>query len=56
VSTQIDFLGTLSGTLNFTVYVGQKTGVVGRVQLALDVNGIPAFRSRATSSSNSTPS
>jgi len=41
VGTEIEHLGALTGTLNFTMFVGVKTGIVGRVQLALDVNGIP---------------
>ncbi|HEY3484830.1 MAG TPA: calcium-binding protein, partial [Ilumatobacteraceae bacterium] len=38
VSTEIDFIGALSGTINLNIYVGAKTGVVGRVQLSLDVD------------------
>ena len=39
----IPFLGSLSGTLNLTIYVGAKTGVVGRVQLARRRGGDDPF-------------
>ena len=41
VSTEIELIGALSGTINLTIFVGAKTGVVGRVQLALQA-GIPS--------------
>ena len=41
VGTTIGFLGSLEGTLNFNVYLGANPGVVGRVFLTLNVNGIP---------------
>ena len=45
VTTEVEHLGALSGTLNFKLYAGvapgTKVGMAGRVQLALDVNGIP---------------
>ena len=41
VSTEIAFIGALSGTINLKIYVGTKIGVVGRVQLAL-VAGVPS--------------
>ena len=42
VTTEIDFLGTLTGSLNFNVYVGQETGVVGRVALSIVSTSIPS--------------
>ncbi len=35
VTTELEFIGALSGTLNLTVFIGVKTGVVGRIQLAV---------------------
>ena len=34
VTGELGFLGAVSGTLNLTVFVGVKNGVVGRIQLA----------------------
>ena len=36
----------MSGMINLTMFVGVKTGVVGRVQLSLNVNGIPGVETR----------
>jgi hypothetical protein len=41
VSTTIPLLGTLTGTLNFDVYLGTETGIVGRVVLSLSNTDIP---------------
>jgi len=41
VGTQIAFLGSLSGQLNLTVFLGANPGVVGRVYLTLDSSAIP---------------
>ena len=35
VTAELNPIGALSGTLNLIIFVGEKTGVVGRVQLAL---------------------
>ncbi len=40
VSCEIDFLGALSGTLFFEVFIGAEPGIVGRVQLVLASEGI----------------
>ncbi|MHC4396737.1 MAG: hypothetical protein ACYS1A_13895 [Planctomycetota bacterium] len=40
VSTEIDFLGALSGTLFFEVFIGSNPGIVGRVHLVLASEGI----------------
>ena len=37
VTGELGPLGAVSGTLNLTIFVGEKLGVVGRIQLALDV-------------------
>ena len=42
VTTEISFLGALTGSLNFNVFVGEKTGVVGRVALSLVSTNIPS--------------
>ena len=46
VGTQIPFLGSLAGTLNFTVFIGdaEHTGIVGRVFLTLNSNSIPGVQ------------
>ena len=44
VGTTIPFLGSLTGAINLAVYVGARTGVVGRVQLTLGSNSIPGVR------------
>ncbi len=44
VGTTIPFLGSLTGAVNLAVYVGAKTGVVGRIQLTLGSNSIPGVR------------
>src|SRR5262249_41436388 len=41
VSGNIGFLGSLTGTLNLVVSVGEQTGIVGPVFLTLNVNRIP---------------
>ncbi|MDB4600633.1 hypothetical protein OAG97_02815, partial [Akkermansiaceae bacterium] len=41
VSTTIPLLGTLTGTLNFDVFLGTETGIVGRVVLSLSNTDIP---------------
>jgi hypothetical protein len=42
ISTEIAYLGSLTGTLNLNVFVGPRPGIVGRVFLSLAVNDIPA--------------
>jgi aspartate aminotransferase len=39
VSTEIDFLGSLSGTLDFSFFAGANPGIVGRANLALQSSG-----------------
>ena len=41
VGTTIPYLGALTGSIYLAVYVGTRTGVVGRVQLTLGANAIP---------------
>ena len=42
VTSVISFLGALTGSLNFNVFVGEKKGVVGRVALSLVSTNIPS--------------
>ena len=41
VGTSVAFIGTLTGAINLAVYVGAKTGVVGRIQLTRSGTAIP---------------
>ena len=43
VSTKIAFLGSLTVTVNFSIFIGPRTGIVGRVFLALASNDIPGI-------------
>ncbi len=43
VGVNIPLFGSLSGAINLTVYVGAKTGVVGRIQLTRAANAIPGL-------------
>lgn len=43
VSTKIAFLGSLTGTVNLAIFIGPRTGIVGRVFLALSSNDIPGI-------------
>ena len=43
VGTNIPLLGSMSGAINLTVYVGAKTGVVGRIQLTRAASAIPGL-------------
>ena len=44
VSTNISFLGSLSGQINLTVFVAPTPGVVGRVVLTLNSSSIPGVQ------------
>jgi len=41
ISTTIPFLGSLSGQVELTVFIGAQTGVVGRIFLTLNASQIP---------------
>ncbi|HSO69543.1 MAG TPA: hypothetical protein VLQ67_07855, partial [Arachnia sp.] len=43
VGTTIPLLGAMTGAINLNVYVGTRTGVVGRVQLTRASNSIPGL-------------
>ena len=56
VGTTVAFIGTLTGAINLAVYVGAKTGVVGRIQLTRSGTRSRASSSTASSCSRSTRS